>query len=173
MKFPNPKYLTHPNVPKPLHGTNPRSVLGQEWWDIQRQEAYAKNDYCCWACGVHKSEAKYHQWLEAHESYDYNYRLGRAKLNEIIALCHSCHNFIHSGRLQMMVNKGEYSISKQRDILEHGCAVLSEASLEQPRFDGDIKVARWEKWHIVIDGEKYYSKFANFEEWRDFYQRYK
>ena len=173
MKFPNPEYLTHPNIPKPLHGVNPRSVLGKEWWDTHRQEAYAKNNYCCWACGVHKTEAKYHQWLEAHESYDFNYRLGRANLKEIIALCHSCHNFIHSGRLQMLVNKGEYSAEKQDDILRHGYSVLSEANLKPFDHGKPGKVARWGKWHIVIDGKKYYSKFKNIDEWAEYYRRYR
>ena len=80
MEFPNPKYLTHPNIPKPLHGMNPRSILGKEWWDIKRREAYATHNYCCWACGIPKSKAKYHNWLEGHETYQINYKIGEAKL---------------------------------------------------------------------------------------------
>ena len=31
------------------------------------------------------------------------------------------------------------------------------------------KVASWNKWHLILDGDKYYSKFKNDEERRKFY----
>ncbi|MEE3718728.1 hypothetical protein V2H45_18455 [Tumidithrix elongata RA019] len=119
---PNPIILLHPNIPKPLHGLNPRTLLGQEWWDRVRKEAYAKHDYRCHACGVHKSKAKYHRWLEAHEIYRYDFATGRAEMVEIVALCHSCHNFIHDGRMQEIVKAGDlnFTVKKYLDILERG-----------------------------------------------------
>lgn len=60
----NPSILLHGNIPKPMHGTAPRVVLGQAWWNKERQAAYASTNYCCEACGVSKWEAQYHQWLE-------------------------------------------------------------------------------------------------------------
>lgn len=183
----NPQYLTHPNIPKPLHGVNPRSIKGQQWWDLERQKAYAKNDYHCWACGVHKSQAKYHQWLEAHEAYDINYRTGQVKLIEIIALCHMCHNFIHSGRLYMLYKKGEISQDKAIDILQHGFDILEANGLEPfsgtqyvayliagyadhgyefiEREQGTV-IANWSDWHLVIDGKKHYSPYKNIDEWK-------
>jgi len=185
-KFSNPIYLTHPNIPKPLHGMNPRTVLGQAWWNEKRKEAYAKNNYCCWACGISKYNAKYHQWLEGHESYQINYKKGEAKLEEIVALCSSCHNFIHSGRLYMMYLEGKYTKEKCLDILEHGFSILDNAGLEP--FGGTVEVwnilssdkraggselsgdfAEWDKWHIVINGKKYYSKFKDMNDWADHY----
>ena len=186
MNFRNPVYLTHPNIPKPLHGMNPRSLLGKEWWDIHRREAYATQDYHCWACGIHKRDARYHQWLEGHEGYDINYKTGEVKLNEIIALCHSCHNFIHSGRMQMMLRSGETDRDKVLYILNRGLMILDEVGLDP--FYGTVMLwnqitgedrsytiddsytAPWNQWHLIIEGKKYYSKFKNMQEWANYYQ---
>jgi len=165
--FIRPELLLHPNIPKPLHGLNPRTILGTEWWDEKRQEAYKKNNYCCWACGVHKLNAKYHSWLEAHEYYDYEYEKGEAKLIEIVALCHSCHNFIHSGRMNMLLDSGEMSIVMYLDIKHHGEFILEKAGLLVDYYNQTPpqKVAEWKAWHIVIGGKKYYTKFSGIEEW--------
>ena len=88
--FPSPQILLQPNIPKPLHGLNPRTLKGREWWDEQRHEAYARCGSRCWACTTHESYAKYHHWLEGHEAYAYNYDKGTAELSEVVALCHSC-----------------------------------------------------------------------------------
>ena len=169
--FIHPELLTHPNIPKPLHGLNPRSILGNEWWDYQRKVTYAKNNYCCWACGVHKSIAKYHPWIEAHETYKYDFEKGEAKLIEIVALCHSCHNYIHDGRMQMMVQSGEMGEDKFLDIKRHGDKIIDMNDLFAQKYANShpFKVADWNKWHIIIGNKSYYSKFKDFGEWKDFY----
>ena len=98
-----PQLLLAPNVPKPLHGLAPRVILGQAWWDKTRRAAYKQTNYHCLACGVHKTRATYHAWLEGHEVYSVNYELGRAKYVRSVALCQFCHNSIHDGLLKALL----------------------------------------------------------------------
>ena len=189
-----PHLLTHPNIPKPLHGLSPRTLLGKNWWDEKRYKAYAKHDYHCWACGIHKLDAKYHQWLEGHECYIINYKDGIMELKEIVALCHSCHNFIHSGRLLQLSIKGDIGKAKALDILNHGFHILlanrlkpfvaaiicwcslmgynNETILELSKRAMPLPMdfAEWNDWHLIIEGKKYYSLFKDIDDWRKHYQ---
>jgi hypothetical protein len=149
-----PEVLLHPNIPKPLHGLAPRVVLGQKWWDATRKEAYKSTNYHCIACGVNKYYATYHQWLEGHELYEINYEKGLMKYVETIPLCHFCHNFIHSGRLQALLDTGEIHHAKYVAIIQHGDRVLKQAGLERSQpYSG--KFAEWDKWRLVINRKKY------------------
>jgi len=164
-KFVRPAILLHPNIPKPLHRLAPRAILGQEWWDEQRQKAYKKNNYCCWACGIHKSEAKYHNWLEAHESYKINYEEGWMKLEEIVALCHSCHNFIHSGRLKVLLERGEIDQEKYNDIISHGQHIIDKFGLI--KTESPSKFADWGKWRLILNNKEYYTPYKDESDWEE------
>lgn len=188
-----PEILLHPNIPKPLHGIAPRVIKGDDWWNSVRQTAYSKNDYHCWACGIHKNENKYHRWLEAHEIYEIDYCVGEVKFIDICALCHSCHNFIHSGRLWSIFLKNEVSKEKIEDILIHGFEVLKKNNLKMNSFAltvakrinlsifekyikygfhrYGISLVGWNDWCMLIDGVKYKGKFKDFDEWNEFYSK--
>jgi hypothetical protein len=161
----DPNLLLHPNIPKPLHKCNPRSVLGQDWWDEQRQFAYSKASYHCEACGVHKRMAKYHDWLEAHEIYDIDYRKGTATFVRLAALCHSCHNYIHSGRMQALVNKKQFAAEKQQYILERGDKLTK--GLRRPPEPS--YVAPWDQWKLIVEGIEYERYFNTYEDWCKYY----
>lgn len=172
-----PELLLHPNIPKPLHGISPREILGKEWWDIQRQKAYKLLDYHCHACGIHKSKAKYHKWLEGHEFYNINYSTGKMKLLEIVALCHSCHNYIHDGRLRMLLRDDKISQEKYDDIINHGDTIIRTLDYDAVDLDYlqeyETGNAKWNDWHLDIDGKLYYSKFKNYNDWKTFYENKK
>lgn len=180
----HPEILMHPNIPKPLHEVNPRNIMGQAAWDIVRKEAYASTDYHCIACGVHKSDAKGFQWLEAHEFYNIDYSAGRVEIDRIIPLCHYCHNFIHSGRLSMILGK-EKDEEEVIAILEHGFKVLADAGLSAfyftvhlahelgaetygvvPSVTPDGETPEWGDWRLVWGGKEYPPKYKTYEEWK-------
>ena len=101
----NPGLLAQFQIVKPLHGVNPRTIMGQSNWDKLRKQVYAENDFHCMGCGVHKKDALYHQWLECHEDCEVNFKECQYTIRGFVPLCHACHNFIHLGRLEMMVQK--------------------------------------------------------------------
>lgn len=166
-----PEILLHPQIPKPLHGLNPRTLKGDRWWNEQRRAAYERSRYRCNACGVHKLVAKYHMWLEAHELYAIDYALGRMEMREIVALCHACHNYIHAGRMEALVRDGKMADERRREILDHGDAVLKKAGLKKPKpiDESTTRVAPWAKWHLVLDGKVYPTRFKDIGAWAQHY----
>jgi len=182
-----PEILTHPNIPKPLHGLNPRSLLGKEWWDKTRFDAQKRTNYTCAACGIHKSKAKKHQWLEGHEYWDIDYTTGICEVKSIEPLCHYCHNFIHSGRLSKIL-RIEKTETEVIDILEHGFQILSKHKLQcfpftlmfadslgcktynvesykLPELELD-----WSDYVMILEGKTYSSKFKDYNEWLNHYK---
>ena len=170
--FPDPSILLHPQIPKPLHLLNPRTILGSRWWNEVRQEAYKRHDLCCHACGVHKYDAKHRQWLEAHEMYDIDFVTGRVEFVEIVALCHFCHNYIHKGRLANLLAKGEIGMRFVDTIIKHGNAILTGAGLPLDGTEQLLgllrekgRLCRWEDYHMVINGIRYERTFVTYEDW--------
>lgn len=160
-----PEVLLCPNVPKPMHGVAPRVILGQTWWDQTRDQAYRSTAFHCIACGVYKGDALFRKWMEGHELYDIDYLLGRMTYLEAIPLCHACHNFIHDGRLQALLDKGEIHQAKYVQIIQHGNRVLRMAGLRKPEpYAGPC--ADWADWRLVLEGKEYPPKFPSFEAWR-------
>ena len=167
---PDPTLLLHSNIPKPLHEVNPRSIMGQKWWDRNRRIVYEEQGYKCAACGIHKSQAKgKNQWLECHEVYKINYRAGKATFLKLVALCPYCHSFIHNGRLQALYDKGEISRTEYFSVLNHGKEILEKYGLfnqwEHRHDIPDGKVADWKDWRLIFEGVEYPPKFLSYEEW--------
>lgn len=159
-----PEVLLQNNTVKPLHQVTPRNILGRAWWDRTRQAAYEATDFHCIACGVPKRLAKWHPWLEGHEVYDIDYHAGRMTYIETVALCHSCHCFIHNGRLEALLLKGEVPQEKYDAVMAHGALILKEAGLRKPRPHRGW-IVKWEKWRLVLDGKEYPPVFKNYQEW--------
>lgn len=129
-KFTCPSILAHPHIPGDLAGVNPRMLLGDEWWDTVRKAAYAANGHHCWACGGKSKDDPYHPWLEAHECYQFDYKAKIMKFWGVVALCHSCHMFIHSGRMWAMYQAEAISKEKISRIVWSRMEILDENGLK-------------------------------------------
>lgn len=185
---PRPHLLSSPNIPKPLHGLNPRTIMGREKWDIERRKVYETTDHRCAACGVHKSQTRKHKWMEAHEIFEIDYANGVANLKEIVPLCHFCHSFIHSGLLRVMARKRKVTANHVREVLRHGCNLLVQGNYCMfvgtadlcditgvDRFDIPVmrvpkKIAAWGDWKMVWGGVEYPAKYTSQEQWKRAYK---
>ena len=159
-----PELLLLPQIPKPLHGVAPRIILGSVWWNQTRQEAYRSTNYQCEACGVPKLSAAYHQWLEGHEVYRTDYVKGRLYYVRTVPLCHFCHNYIHVGRLQWLLDTGKIHHAKFVSIIQHGDQVLASAGLRRPPVYNGV-IAPWSKWRLVLNRKHYKPLYPTYEDW--------
>lgn len=160
-----PELLLCSQIPAPMHAVNPRTIMGVNWWNRERLKSYKSTDYHCQACGVFKYDAKYHQWLEAHEQYEIDYLLGRMTYIGCMPVCHYCHAYIHQGRLQALLDQGKIHHAKFVAIHQHGDEVLRKAGLERkPVYSGPT--AEWQDWRLILDGKEYKPVYRNFDEWK-------
>lgn len=177
-----PDLLLHPKIPPPLHSLAPRNVLGKKWWDVTRKAANEAQGDKCAVCGVHKSKAWYRKYLEGHESYNIDYDNHVVTLKEVVGLCHSCHNYIHVGRLIKQYQDEVVSEQYVKNVLNWGIQKLSIAGLkpqatqayhwlilfknyspseakqyviEKGLEEEKFNPDSWDLWKIVIDGKDY------------------
>lgn len=144
-----PQLLCHPQIPSPLSGINPRTILGDEWWDEVRRKAYAKNNHCCFACGISAGADKYSGALEAHEVYSFDKIKGVAIFEDVVALCHCCHGYIHSGRLYSRYLLGRENREKLEYILKRGGKILRDVSLEPSRGTRVVELVMLERKELA------------------------
>lgn len=82
-------------VPDGCWYSNLRSELPKKLWDVVRKDAYARANGKCMICGRPAKR------LEAHEKWSYDEKTATQKLEDVIAVCHTCHSVIHIGRTQL------------------------------------------------------------------------
>jgi len=168
-KFKLPSLLLEQQIPMPLHGVNPRTILGNKWWDKERHKAYERNNNHCWACGTHRDDALFHKWLEGHEIYERDYSKGILIFKEVCALCPACHMYIHSGRLQALVNRRVIKESDALYVLKRGDAIIYESGLTKPNVPDEANSIPWNDWRMVIEGNEYAPVLKSIDEWRRYH----
>jgi hypothetical protein len=173
-----PELLLHPNIPKPLHGIAPRTIVSKSLWDEIRRGVYKEANYCCEACGVQaewdveKNKFAGSLKLHAHEDYEINYEFNVVFLNKIVCVCPTCHDYIHSGRANSLYDKGVFDEEDMWIITTHGDRVLMDSGLDpldKTRDTNDYK-DEWLDWYLEFNGKEYRSKFKSYEEWKEHYK---
>lgn len=131
-----PYLLTLPTIPTDLEFIAPRAIKSKSWWDKTRKEVEKKTGGHCQACGVHKSKAWYRQYLEGHEICFIDNESGQLVLDEVVVLCHSCHQFIHVGKMVRDHIEGIIGESYLKNVLNHGVTLLSMEGLKPTTVQG-------------------------------------
>ncbi|MBQ8295047.1 MAG: HNH endonuclease [Clostridia bacterium] len=129
--------LTFEMVPEECWYANLRSVLKPADWDRVRRDAYARANGKCMICGRRATR------LEAHEKWSYDDKKALQKLEDVVALCHACHEVKHISRTQLM---GRGAEAEQHFMKVNGCtqmdfhAALGETNEEYVRRN---KIENW------------------------------
>lgn len=161
-----PEVLLTPTIPKPMHGLAPRVVLGKKWWDQVKAACKKATNNHCQACGTKLYHDEHTQWLEGHEVYEIDYVLGRMVYIETIPLCTTCHNYVHIGRLRILLTQGAIRKEEFDRVMKHGADVLKRAGLVKPEpYKGPQ--AEWADWRLVIRGNEYPPLFKSFADWKE------
>lgn len=182
MTGPVPELLEQPLIPPPLHGVNPRTIMGKAAWDEERRRVYRKYGFTCAACGVNGRDAFPVTRLEAHERFRVDYRARRMELIGMEPVCPACHAFIHGGLLEIRLRSGQMSREIVRRILSHGVSVLAAIGGTVPqaahhlcgrlgvrhglRVAAPPPATRWSGWRLLWDGREYPSPYPTEADWR-------
>lgn len=166
--IPDPRVLLMPNIPKPLHGLNPRTILGNTWWNKTKAKAFKETRNHCKGCGVHKDKAEIKKGLEGHEQYRVNYKTGRMTYLNTIPLCYCCHNYVHYGRLEMLLLSKKITREHYYRILDYGDMTLMIWGLSK-KIDNIPDRIPWNNWRLILKGKAYKPLFKSFKEWEEHY----
>jgi hypothetical protein len=177
----DPGLLGQANIPKPLHGINPRSLMGRATWDKHRQVIIHNNPYCH-ACGAENCI------FELHEDYEIDYTKSIMTIRSYVPLCKLCHNFIHSGFLQVQLDQGAVSREYVIGVVERGIDICARNNVRI--FKGTELLAQklkipllgvqswtpktsknWSSWTLEYQGKKYQG--MSYQEWLNKYRNKK
>lgn len=124
--------IAMPNLPKPLHGQAPRTLLGTKVWNEMRNECYEKANDTCEICGYKPENMRDRH---AHEVYSIDYENGTSTFVRTICLCSRCHVYgIHSGRAITLHKKGNplFGTQQMLDGAENVFRIISEYNADHP-----------------------------------------
>lgn len=172
-----PQLLGQANIPKPLHGINPRTIMGASKWAKHRQVIVQNNPYCK-GCGAANCI------LDLHEDYEIDYNNCIMKIRDYVPLCKSCHSFIHSGLLRVFISNKTVSVESAKNILTHGFGICSTNNISV--FIGTVELAKqlnmptssirswtpkmqdnWTAWKLLYEGKEYQG--MSYQQWKSKY----
>ena len=170
--------IAMPNIPKPLHGVNPRTLLGSSNWNKMRRACYAAADDTCEICGYKPENLRQRH---GHEVYEISYSQGTAKFIRVFCVCSLCHlACIHTGRALTLwkQNNPLYPTEFLLQGAEHAFKIITEYNKDNPK--ADIRAYSMFLEYLKYDGlkepmeklikkddMKFYTEVTDMVEWGD------
>lgn len=127
--------IAMPNIPKPLHGVAPRTLLGTTTWDHMRKRAYAQANDTCEICGAKPEQ---YRRRHGHEVYEIDYEKGTAKFVRVFCICSLDHlGCIHTGRAITLFKQGNPLYPKEflLEGAEKAFKTIYEYNQDHPEAD--------------------------------------
>lgn len=131
-------------TPMPLHGVNPRNMMGQFYWDDLRIKTYKEYDYKCGICGSNGQEQGFRHRVEAHELWDYDFDNEIQIFRGVIALCPICHKIYHWAQPAMALKSGDLSQKEFDRISELRFKKMMEVN---GNLDNRVTSSGFFRWH--------------------------
>ena len=194
--------ITMPNIPKPLHGINPRMIMGEDNWDQLRMKCYIDSSYKCEICGKLLDD----KTIQLHELYKVSRKEKYALFERFIPVCILCHNGIHSGRAISLYRNNNTIFTKAYilTIADHCFSLISNYNKQNntdyrlfktflnylyfPELEQDMReliskydihfyewrggLGKWTSWRLIYDGKEYFSPYENSDAWREAMRRH-
>ena len=151
----NLEILTHTVLPKSIHGISPRKIMGDSEWNKIKKEKQKIADHHCMCCEEYVPHIP-GNYLECHEIYNINTEKKEFELQDIVCICKRCHEFIHLGRLQMLLKEGRISQEYYNDICNRGENLLKSNGLKRNNLP--LNEINNPDWVLVYKNKKYKNK---------------
>ena len=136
--------LRFETVPQECWFSNLRSVLPPAVWDKVRRDAYARAGYRCTVCGRQGR-------LEAHEKWSYDEENAVQKLEDVVALCKSCHEVKHVSRTALF-GRGDDAMAHFMKVngatqaeYHEALQAMNEEYLRRSKVEGWVTDISWLK----------------------------
>jgi hypothetical protein len=148
MSYDNIKILAQPLLPYTLHGVNPRTIMGQTSWNKIKKVKQKEADHHCQICDRYVAHV-IGDYLECHEVYEIDEEKYEFKLIDIVAICNTCHSFIHFGRTTILYNEGKITEDRYYEIYDKGQQLLQSQNLVKKEIDLSAP-------YVLVWNNKYY-----------------
>ncbi|MBQ9113518.1 MAG: HNH endonuclease [Clostridia bacterium] len=138
-------------VPEECWGYSLYHKLTRADWDKVRKDAYRRAGYKCRVCGAKGV-------LEAHEKWRYDDEKALQKLEDVLALCHACHEVKH---ISLTYQRGRGMDAMEHFMKVNGCSQMeyhealekaNEKYFERNKVEGWTTDVSWlkDKFDITL-----------------------